>query len=821
MPRQVVPLIFGAGMDRASGLLTRQGNSGLDLRNVYLYRDKLMVRHGHNRVNLLVDSNGLELDAGILVSPLSAEQIGLVAGYGSDGRVHLFRVGGDGTGLSEIGVMFQLSAQAILAGAHTPPRLFSAEQYNKIFLAHDEPTLLFRAPTMYYDPFGSSVLTTLTADLDGDGITGPVSFRGVAPYLTYVVGWGWGTETDQDRPEVVRVSDPEDPTSFAPDDYFEAGTGGSPVLNCLPAGTPGNSCILVMKPTQVHQIFGYDKLTFGIRQIEDGHGLIASRLAFSRNGVVYFWDLEGPRRSSGGPSEDLAWPLDLDAPTPADLVAEGIPADAFCCYLPGRRCLLFVFGPRIYVLNLWDETQLKWSYGTLPWRAQAGNVLYTSDEVLAAPTGNASAVSLAAHAGDTDNAIDVTFTNNGLTGAEVAEIWGEQVANGSWGIIGQAPAGGVTGPQTVTCTVQPGTNYSVQVRYRRGPYYGAAYEGAPGTWPAVSLSSNQVLTTITTPVLTAWWRRTSATSQQTVLKWTAPAGVPSLVKRNGGVIATIPAHTATPAGVNGVFAVPYFGAGGDDRQFGYDGCDYVIAGAPYTLPLGVSTAFPAGTIPAGLWGAFQVTVDSTTVPTIVAAPGNAGGYASEALALAALPAVPAGSILLQQITMLAGAGGWHAGTDSVQGGSQGVPATLTCWYGVDPLARAGELTYTDVGGAGPLYEIECAGADTTVDSAPTTLEGFPAEVTPVGTFTTCGTDNFKVAWTNNTHDLVQLTYIFHAVQTFVERTLATSAQVNVPGATLADVVQPQVGHVQTHFGVDDLSPAPDGWAPQSFTNVPC
>jgi len=536
--RTIVPLLFGAGLDRATGIFSREGRSGYDLRNVHLYRDKAMLRHGHQRANLLVDEFGAALQDVVLVTPMSAEQIGLLGGFGADGRVHLFRVSGDGTGLARIGVAFTLAA-----GAHSPPRLLPCEQFSKVFVAHDEAVRSLRAATVYYDPFGAPALKTLTADLDGDGTPGDVLFRGVAPYLTYTVGWGFGTETDPDEPHIVRVSDPEDPTLFSPDDYFLAGTGGSPVLNCLPAGTPDNSCLLAFKPTQIHQIFGYDRNTFGIRQIEDGRGIPASRLAISLGGVVYFWDPEGPRRSSGGPSEDLAWPLDLDAPSPQDLAAEGALADGFAVYLPRRRAILFIFGRRVYVLSLWDAGALKWSYGELAFAAQSGGILYSGLETpTTAPTGAASSVALTA---TSDTTLHAAWDNNDLTGGEVAELWLHAITADTWTLALQAAASGATQTADLVGEI-PGTDYELQVRYRRGPYYRADYQSAdPADWPAGSLSNTQATTVAAPALVSTTWSRVSAIAEQVHLVFTGYAALGWHIYRNAVQVGTAPAGATT------------------------------------------------------------------------------------------------------------------------------------------------------------------------------------------------------------------------------------------------------------------------------------
>ncbi|MCH8240015.1 MAG: hypothetical protein IIB62_08200, partial [Proteobacteria bacterium] len=126
-----------------------------------------------------------------------------------------------------------------------------------------------------------------------------------------------------------RVAMPAAPTSWDPDHYFIAGVRDAPVLRGESMGSV-RSPLTVFKENETYTIFGYDRRTFGIRRIDEIYGIAASRLAVTVNGVCYFWSLEGPRATSGnGPSKDLAWPLDLDAPAPASLVAEGALEDGF------------------------------------------------------------------------------------------------------------------------------------------------------------------------------------------------------------------------------------------------------------------------------------------------------------------------------------------------------------------------------------------------------------------------------------------------------------------------------------------------------------
>jgi hypothetical protein len=835
--RQVVPLLYGAGIDRATGVHSVEGRAGRDLRNVYLYRDKAQVRHGHSNVNLLVDEHGNPLEAGVLVSPMSAEQIGLVAGYGSDGRVHLFRVGGDGKGLASIGVAFTLAG-----GAHTPPRLLAAEQYNKMFVAHDEADQGLRAPTVYYDPFGAPLLNTLSADLDGDGTPGNVLFRGVAPYLTYLVGWGHGTETDPDHPETVRVSDPEDPTSLSPDDYFNAGTGGTPVLTCLPAGPADSPVCLVLKPSEIYKIVGYSKETFGILPVESGFGVASSRLAYSLGGVVYFWDpSEGPRRSSGGPSEDLGWPLDLNAPSPADLVAAGALADGFVCYLPVRRCLLFVFGQRVYVLNLWDPSALKWSYGELPFVAQSGGVLAVGvDAPTAPPVSAAGSVVLS---NPTDTSLHVAWVNavdHPLIGGEVAEVWMHAITADTWTIGAQVIASGPN-QSTDLLALNPGTDYEAQVRYRRGPYYRADYEsGDPSSWPSGSLSNTEA-TTIAAPVLSsALWSRVSAILEQVALVWAGNPNVESLIYRDAVLIGTVPALGSGAPPTSGLLTVPTFAMGTTNTDVAYTGCIYVLSPTQYTLPASATAGvpLPAGTILATKWGAFLVTVDATLTVTFTPAPDSFGpGYAREIDALNVLPTVPTGSVLLTKITMQAQPGNpWISGTDALHGGSGGNPAQATNFYpgssivpGYADRTIAGETSY--------VYTVTQKGADheslpskqittwTGPFPGPTSFSAIPGEVR------ICAQSYYAI-WGTTNPDLCEVAFADESTGIyFRDRADAVNSISGdaigtdeggpiIPEPSIGVVIDLRVRHIETAFGVEDFSPA-IVWNLSTFTADPC
>jgi hypothetical protein len=88
-----------------------------------------------------------------------------------------------------------------------------------------------------------------------------------------------------------------------------------------------------------------------------------------------------------------------------------------------------------------------------------------------------------------------------------------------------------------------------------------------------------------------------------------------------------------------------------------------------------------GTVPANKWGLWLHSVDSAGTVTSTAAAGNTTGYASEALAIAALPATPTGEVSMGYYTVLTAVGqAFIPGTDALQGGASGNPSSDTNYY---------------------------------------------------------------------------------------------------------------------------------------------
>lgn len=138
-----------------------------------------------------------------------------------------------------------------------------------------------------------------------------------------------------------------------------------------------------------------------------------------------------------------------------------------------------------------------------------------------------------------------------------------------------------------------------------------------------------------------------------------------------------------------------------------------------TIPaVAAGTAFTDTThdIDAGKWGCFVLSVDGADGTTFTITPSASLDYDTEALAIAALPAVPAGDICMGIITVQATAGAiFNANTDALAGGVSGTPAAATNYYPGFALITGGINPYGDA--KGDLYEGFTIGVDAMINTA--------------------------------------------------------------------------------------------------------
>lgn len=464
--RNHLTIPFGGGLDRESGVLTVQPSAFSDLRNVHLHDGRAELRKG------LLQKLSLDGVTDILgIFPARTAGIGVVIAYASGPRtVSLWITSGDVSTTAKVGDL----PWTIAAGAVSPPRIFGADSYDKLLIAHDEPNFAYRNCTALYDIGAGTIDNFLSPTL------GTVKFRGVYTYLSYMIGWGHGTDTDPDRPEIVRTSLPAEPTNFDINHYFVAGQRGDPVLRCEAAG----DVLAVRKQSQSYDIFGYDRSTFGIKPSDRLFGIGGSRLGITVGAVNYFWSLDGPRSSSGGASHDLGLLLDLEGPA-VDVAAANLDLDnGFATYVPSRREVLFVFGSWAFVLHIADPSALRWSYRKLAVIAFCAGILYDGG----AGIGPEAHAELPFTSSGTEFTLQQDATIIGaLNGTDQLEWWVKPYTTNTWAPKITQPIGMATSLTEVLTGLLAGIPYDVAARVKRTGIAAAAYASSnPASWPATS-----------------------------------------------------------------------------------------------------------------------------------------------------------------------------------------------------------------------------------------------------------------------------------------------------------------------------------------------
>ena len=567
--RRKLPIPFGSGLDRATGVTAILPTQFEDLRNVILFAGKAQVRKGTERTSTLEDNLGAGLDITLQLQPLRVQSAAMGVGFDDTSKeLFLNLLGIDGTNPTAVlsadtnGRLFLLDGTATF----DPPILHMVDTFGRMYIAHDEPLLAARNATRVYNPNVAPQIDDLTGDLDDDDVEEPIQFRGVTRHLSYLVGWGYGTDADKDRPDVVRVSLAGDPDIFDPRHFFLAGQRLEPVLTCRTAGP----LLLVFKETETYEIFGYSPETFGIRPADTLFGCVGSRLAVTVANTVFFWSTQGPRMSAGGESVDLAIPLDIGGPDPATLAAESEVEEAFAVYSAFDRIVMFVWGLRVYCLSLRMPGQLRWSYFEFGANAEpyCGAEFFTtlaSGGGGAAPTGWPRVGGAAGGAlgpppalpipRDTEIEFEIFNTGGGGLGtSEVLEVHVKDVDGANVWVkrpdISLAPARAAGGPdfeQTVIVDgLKAANEYEVSMRYRGGGQFTPGFDvGDPDTWndPTCPACPDDppafvpgLFTTTSAPILTqrtgdnqGLWERLDATTERLRFPIEIPAGHEDLV----------------------------------------------------------------------------------------------------------------------------------------------------------------------------------------------------------------------------------------------------------------------------------------------------
>ena len=172
--------------------------------------------------------------------------------------------------------------------------------------------------------------------------------------------------------------------------------------------------------------------------------------------------------------------------------------------------------------------------------------------------------------------------------------------------------------------------------------------------------------------------------------------------------------TAMQSGMTGNQVLTWYGVGPNsgtsamkigstDTQVGTAAVLFSILGVPVVKAVsnGGTTFGALGTIPASTWGIIALDVVAAGTVTFRSGAANyTTGYATEALAIAALPKALTVKATLGYVTILASASTWIAATDALAGGATGNPATTTNYYPVDGVCTPTGVQYGPNGSAG-------------------------------------------------------------------------------------------------------------------------
>lgn len=129
--------------------------------------------------------------------------------------------------------------------------------------------------------------------------------------------------------------------------------------------------------------------------------------------------------------------------------------------------------------------------------------------------------------------------------------------------------------------------------------------------------------------------------------------------------------------------------GSTNTRIANGACDYQIgaaAGGVNTYKkcaaVAAGTILPVGTIPINTWGIYLVSTNAADSKTVTAGAANyTTGYATEAAAIAALPATPSTDAPLGYVTVQTHTGTtFVAGTDALTAGTGGNVANATNYY---------------------------------------------------------------------------------------------------------------------------------------------
>lgn len=511
--RTRLPMPTGLGLDRATGTIVVDPRAPADVRNMSLWDGRAALRPGAGPVVETIAGPSAICHQAYF---RAAAKLVIVTYTASSRSVDVYTADLNGNNAQLLANWGTLGD-----GAVELPRFSHAEMWGKMVLAHFEPNVVKRLVTKHTT--GSS-LTTLTANLDGTGAKN-VHFAWVAAHLGFIFAGGFGSDSDKDRAEVVRVSSPLDPTIFLATHYVLVGERGELCMGGYPCATG----LLIPKAAESHVITGEDKRTFRPLPADRSYGTVTHRAALTVGGTVYAWTHVGPQRTSTGYWEPLHFPLDLQAALPAGFPTAYELANCHADYDPDEEVLRWFFpdymaGVTTVIALTLRGGGLRFSYESYPIPISCTARVSPRAEAATVAPAFASAVS---HSGVQVGAVfqtKATVTLNDYVGDETGEVWARQGAS-PYTLVFSKPIDTSASTMSFTFTLPASGSWDVAIRFTRA---GAPRSDHPGTdptsWPAACKATGTVTALATlTPGAPTYTPGATLAAGTWGASWSAPA----------------------------------------------------------------------------------------------------------------------------------------------------------------------------------------------------------------------------------------------------------------------------------------------------------
>ena len=163
-----------------------------------------------------------------------------------------------------------------------------------------------------------------------------------------------------------------------------------------------------------------------------------------------------------------------------------------------------------------------------------------------------------------------------------------------------------------------------------------------------------------------YWRLTSATAGAVCLNGACGKNYISEAAPTQGDLVFCITQKMTGTGLIGSAAL---GIASANTKVASGAFSFAISPTTYAkaaVPAG--TALAAGTIPQNKWGVYLLSINASGTIAVAAGAGNGAGYATEAAAIAALPATPGSQVSMGYVTVInTSSGGFVAGTTALSG----------------------------------------------------------------------------------------------------------------------------------------------------------